>query len=204
MTYDGSDERRPGLVDQVVTPLLERAWWAIALRGLLGIVIGVVALLSPGVTLAVLLAVLGAYFFVDGVFALVATFQAAREERTWWPYLLEGIVSIAVGVLAFTRPAAFAIGVLVLAAIRCFITGAVEMATAVFVHRETGRNEWPLWLAGLISIAFGVFLVARPAAGVLTLVWLVGLYALFFGIVVTVSAFRLKGFARHHLTPHAV
>jgi uncharacterized membrane protein HdeD (DUF308 family) len=202
MTYDGSDAGRQALAGQVVTPLLERAWWAIALRGLLGIIIGLVAIVWPGVTQAVLLVMLGAYFVADGVFALVTTFQAARHERTWWPYLLQGVVSIAVGILAFTRPAAFAFGVLMLAAIRCFITGAVEMATAVWMQRETGRGEWPLWLAGLISVLFAAFLLARPSVGLLTLIWMVGIYALIFGVVVTTSAFRLKGAGRPHLAAH--
>jgi uncharacterized membrane protein HdeD (DUF308 family) len=180
----------------MVAPLLERGWWAMALRGLLGIVIGLVAIAFPGATLAVLLALIGAYFFVDGVFALVATFQAARQERTWWPYLLEGVVSIAIGILAFNRPTALAFGVLLLVAVRCFVTGGVEIATAVEMRRETGRSEWTLWLAGLLSVVFAALIIARPRAGVATLVWLLGFYALFFGIVVTASAFRLKGLAR--------
>jgi len=202
MTNEGREAGRHGLVERLVAPMLERAWWSIALRGLLGIVIGLVAIAWPAITLVVLLAMLGAYFFMDGLFALVTTFQAAREERTWWPYLLEGIVSIAVGILAFTRPATFALGVVVLAAIRSFVTGGAEVATAIVVRRETGRSEWPLWVAGLISLAFGTFLLARPAMGLATLVWLVGFYALIFGIVVTTSAFRLKALGRRHASPH--
>jgi uncharacterized membrane protein HdeD (DUF308 family) len=202
MTYEGNNGGPIGPGRQVVTPLLERAWWAVALRGLLGIVIGVVAIVWPGVTLGILLTVLGVYFFIDGVFALVTTFQAARHERTWWPYLLEGVISMAAGILAFTRPGAIALAVLMVAAVRCFITGAVEMTTSVRMHRETGHGEWLLWLSGLISIAFGVFLVARPGAALLTLVWMIGLYALAFGIVVTTTALRLRTVAHEHLSPH--
>jgi uncharacterized membrane protein HdeD (DUF308 family) len=184
---------------ELLGPLFHRAWWALALRGLLGILLGIVAISVPGVTLAVLLAVLGVYFVFDGIFALVATFRAAREDRTWWPYLLEGLVSMAVGVLVFARPAAAVVGVLVLVAVRSLITGVVEIATGVWLRRETGRTEWPLWLAGVLSIVFGVFLLARPAAGVLTLAWLIGIYIMAFGIIVTASAFRLRGAARRGL-----
>jgi uncharacterized membrane protein HdeD (DUF308 family) len=190
-----------GMVEQIVAPLLERAWWTIALRGLLGIVAGILAIMWPHITLAVLLAVLGSYFFLDGLFALVTTFQAARQERTWWPYLLEGVFSMAVGILAFTRPAAIAFGLLILAAVRSFVTGVVEIATAIWLRRETGRSEWLLWIAGLISIAFGGFLVARPQAGILTLVLLVGIYTITFGIIVTATAFRLRSLVARGLAP---
>jgi uncharacterized membrane protein HdeD (DUF308 family) len=189
------------MVDQIVAPLLERAWWSVALRGVLGIVLGVVAIMWPHVTLAALLGVLGAYFIIDGVLALVTMFQASRQEKSWWPYLLGGFVSIAVGVMAFTRPAAIAFAILILAAIRCMVTGVVEIATAIWLRRETGRSEWLLWLGGLISIAFGVLLMARPQAGILTLVWLVGIYTIAFGIIATATAFRLRRVATSHLAP---
>jgi uncharacterized membrane protein HdeD (DUF308 family) len=193
MTTEGKQPPSPrGLVDQIVAPLLERAWWAIAFRGLLGIVIGIVALVWPAVTLAVLLSVLGVYFFMDGIFALVTAFHSARNERSWWPYVLEGALSIVVGILTFTHPVTIAIGVLILAAVRCFVTGTVEIATAIRLRRDTGSNEWLLWLAGFISIAFGVLLVVRPALGVLGLVWMVGLYTIAFGIIITSTAFRLR------------
>jgi uncharacterized membrane protein HdeD (DUF308 family) len=177
-----------------VESTLQKAWSAIAFRGLVGVVLGIVAFTWPQVTLSALLVVLGAYFFLDGIFALVASFQASRHEQTWWPYLLQGLLSVAVGILAFTRPMAVALFVLFLVAFRCFVTGVVEIATGIWLRRETGRSEWLLWLAGLLSIAFGVILLARPAAGALTLVWLVGIYTFAFGIIETLTAFRLKRF----------
>jgi len=188
----------PVLGEHVVQNLFHRAWWAIVLRGLLGVVVGILALSWPVATFAVLLVLLGAYFFIDGVLALVATFHAAGEHRTWWPYLLEGLLSLAVGLLAFTRPLAVAFAVIILVAIRCFVTGFAEIGTAISLKREIGKSEWWLWLAGLVSIAFGVLILARPAAGALTLVWLIGAYAILFGIFEIVAAFRLKGIARQY------
>jgi uncharacterized membrane protein HdeD (DUF308 family) len=189
-----------GLVEGIVGTRLRRAWWAIAMRGLVGIVLGLVALAWPGATLSALLTVLGLYLLLDGLFALVAAFRASRDERSWWPYALEGLVSMGVGVLALTHPSAVMFIVLVLVAVRCWITGFIEIATGIWLRRETGRSEWLLWLAGLVSIAFGGLLLARPGAGVLTLVWLVGLYTVTFGVIVTATAFHLKGAVRRGLT----
>ena len=196
---------RGGAVEHVVQDLFERGWWALALRGLLGVVVGIIALSWPQATFGVLLVLLGAYFFLDGVLALSATFHAAREDRTWWPYLLQGLLGIAVGLLAFTRPLSVAFAVIILVALRCLVTGFTEIGTAIWFHRETSKNEWLLWLAGLTSIAFGILILFRPAAGALALVWLIGAYAILFGIFELAAAFRLRGFVRRHqeLVGHA-
>jgi uncharacterized membrane protein HdeD (DUF308 family) len=173
--------------------LFNRAWWAIAFRGLLGIVIGLLVLTWPGASLAVILAMLGIYLFFDGIFALVATFHAAQDKRTWWPYLLEGLLSIGVGILTFSRPTVVALALLLLISVRCLITGGVELSSASALHKATGESQWALWLGGLASIAFGILLVIRPFAGIAALVWLVGIYALVFGVMALITAFRVRG-----------
>ena len=192
----GSDDRDDtGLVGSIVQGRLQRAWWATALRGLAAILIGLVAITWPKLTLSVLLVMLGSYLLVDGIFAIIAAFQASHKGRSWAPYLIEGLFSIVVGVLAFTRPATVALFILLLVAFRSLITGFVTIATGIWLRRETRQSEWLMWLAGLASIAFGVILLARPALGVASLVWLVGIYTITFGIIEIVAAFRLKGVA---------
>src|SRR5262249_53780389 len=78
--------------------VLVRNWWALALRGVAAIVFGLIAFLSPGVTLAALVLLFGAYALVDGVFAIIAGIRAAERHERWWPLALEGLASILVGV----------------------------------------------------------------------------------------------------------
>jgi len=184
--------RERELMQGAAHSLFRSAWWAIALRGLLAIVLAILILGNPGASLVVLLTVLGIYIFMDGLFALVATFHAAQEKRSWWPYLLQGLVSIGVGILVFARPPAAALGLLLLVAVRSVVTGGVEISAAVALRRASGISQWPLWLGGLASIAFGLLIVARPVAGIFTLVWLAGIYCLFFGITEVITAFRAR------------
>src|SRR5215471_2791020 len=149
------EERREGFaaqlkaersdVTQAVHDMFGRAWWAIAFRGLLGIVLGLLILSWPGQSLAVFLAMFGVYMFLDGIFDLVATFHAAQDERSWWPYLLEGLLSIGIGILVFARPTIAALGLLFLISIRCLVTGGVEISSAVALRRSTGKSQWALW-----------------------------------------------------------
>ena len=182
--------------------LFKRAWWAIAFRGLLAIVLGVLILTWPGATLAILLAILGVYMFLDGVFALVATFHAAQDKRSWWPYLLEGLLSIGIGILVFAHPAIAALGFLLLIAVRSVMTGAVEISSASALKRATGSSQWALWLGGLAAIAFGILLVIRPFAGLAALIWLAGIYCIVFGIMATITAFQARGLAERTVAAH--
>src|SRR6266446_3716047 len=171
--------------------VLIRNWWAFALRGALGIVVGLAAFLFPGITLGALVLLFSAYAVVDGVFAVVAGVRAAEHHERWGVLLLEGIAGIAAGVLAFVWPALTALVLLYLVAGWSIIRGALKIAAAIRLRR-TIQGEWLLGLNGAFSVLFGVLLIAMPAIGLLTLVWLVGAYAVLFGALLLGLAFRLR------------
>lgn len=171
---------------------LARNWWAVALRGVLAILFGVFAFLSPGITLAALILLFGAYSLVDGVFAIVAGLRAAQRHERWWPFALEGLLSIVVGILVFVIPAAAALALLYLISAWSIVTGLFRIAAAVRLRREI-QGEWLLILNGALSVAFGVILALFPGPGLVTVVWLVGIYAIVFGVILVALAFRLKG-----------
>lgn len=175
-------------------PVLEghrRSRAMLVLRGILAAVVGLIALAFPSKTLGTVVAFVGAYFLVDGAFALVTGFiHLFKKNASAWPYFLEGALSLAVGILALGRPLSFAVGALFLIALRCLGTGIAEIAAGRFFHRETGAAEWPFWIAGLASLAFGIMLLLNPGVGLLTLVWLMGIYALVFGIALFGSALK--------------
>jgi uncharacterized membrane protein HdeD (DUF308 family) len=162
-------------------------WWALAIRGIVGIALGIAAFAWTGITLRILIAIFAAYLLVDGVFALVA---AIRGQS--WLVGLEGALGIAVAIVAVLWPGITVLALLLLVAAWAVLTGIVEIAAAVFLRRVL-RNEWLLALAGIVSVAFGIVLVLNPVAGLITIVWLIGAYALITGILSTALAFRLRG-----------
>ena len=74
---------------------LARNWWLIGLRGLLGLVFGVIALIMPIATILALVLLFSAYMLVDGVFAIFAAVRAAQQREHWGLLVLQGIASIA-------------------------------------------------------------------------------------------------------------
>jgi uncharacterized membrane protein HdeD (DUF308 family) len=171
---------------------LARNWWLLALRGVLGILFGIGAFVWPGATLAALILVFGTYVFVDGIFAVAAGIGMRRQLSLWWLVVLEGVAGIILGVLTFRSPDITALILLTSIAAWSIITGILEIATALRL-RKLIANEWLLILSGVVSLIFGILLIAQPSAGAISIVWLLGAYALLFGLLTLMLAFRLRG-----------
>lgn len=166
---------RTSLMDAVA-----QRWWALVIRGLAAILFGALTLFAPGRSLYVLVILWGVYALVDGVFDVVLSVQTGRAGGRWGWFLFEGLVSIAAGALTFVWPGITAIALLALIAVWAIVTGIAEVSAAIWL-RKVLPNEWLLGLSGLLSIAFGVVLVARPRAGALAVASIIGIYAIVFG-----------------------
>ncbi len=165
-------------------------WWALVVRGLAAIAFGVLVIAAPGIGLLALVYLWGAYALADGVFNIVLAVRGARTVRGWGWFLFEGICSIAAGVVTVVWPGITALGLLVVIALWAIVTGVAEIVTATRLRRIL-RGEWLLALSGVLSIAFGVLLLARPGAGALAVAWLIGAYAILFGALLVGVGMRL-------------
>jgi len=180
---------------------LSSNWWALALRGAVGILLGLLAFTMPGITIVALVTLFGLYAFVDGVLAIMAAIRGVREHDRWGWMLLEGITGIFVGVVAFFVPATGALALVWLVAAWAILTGALEIGAAYKLRRII-EGEWMLLLAGVLSVALGFLIAMRPGIGVALLVAWIGAYALISGIVLLVLAFRVRNWA-HENSQHA-
>ncbi len=182
--------------------LLKRNWWLLALRGVVSVGFGVLALMWPGATLAVLIALYGAYALVDGVFSIASAINQrgtnARTGLLWF----EGIFDLIAGVVAWVWPGLTALVLVYVIACWAVITGVLEIASAIRLRKEM-EGEWLLGAAGLASIAFGVVLAVRPLAGTLAMLWLLGWYAIIFGLFLVGLAISVRVRRPGAHPPHA-
>lgn len=169
--------------------------WLIGLRGVLAIAFGVLAFVWPGITAVALVFMFAAYAILDGILTIAAAVRNRAENDRWWLTLLEGIVDIAAGVIAFLFPGLAAITLVFLIAIWAIITGVLEIAAAIHLRKEI-NNEWALGLTGLVSIILGVIMILRPSAGLVGLVWVIATYAIIFGVLMLILAFNSTRMAR--------
>ena len=174
--------------------LFQRNWWLMLLRGLAAIGFGILVITKPQISLQVLVYLFGVYVLVEGILGVALAIQGRNELDSWGVLLLWGLLGVAVGILAFSKPDLTALALLFYIALWAIATGVLEIAAAIRL-REVLQNEWLLILAGIVSVAFGVWLVARPEAGALAVLWAIGIYAIVFGVLVVLFAFKIRSYA---------
>jgi len=172
-------------------------WWIPVVRGAFAIVFGLIALFWPGETLLVLILIFGAFCFVDGIFAIVTAIRYATHHERWGVLLLEGIIGILIGLLAYAAPAAIALFFLYFAGGWAIITGIFEIIAALRI-RQSVSGEIFMIVAGILSIVLGGALFVFPSAGLIAWIWLIGIYAIIFGVLMIGFGLRMR-----KLTPTA-
>ena len=177
---------------------LRRNWWVLVIRGVCGIVFGVIALAYPGLALATLVLLFGAWVLVDGVFRIVGATAGRASDPDWGFHLIVGILGVVVGFLTFRAPGITALVLIIYIAAWALMVGAAEIAFAIKLRKEM-KGEWFLILMGLASIIFAVLLLWNPGPGALALLWLIGSYAIVLGILAIFFGFRLR--SMRTLTP---
>ena len=171
-------------------------WWLLLLRGIAAIAFGVLAFFWPGLTLVTLTFFWGAYALIDGIIAIWAAFSASGGDAgpRWW-LGLSGVVSILAGIVTFYYTGETTLVLLMFIAVWAIIIGALQIWGAIAL-RKVLQHEWLLILNGVLSIAFGVILMAQPGAGALAVAWMIAWYAIFFGGLYIALALKLKQYQR--------
>jgi uncharacterized membrane protein HdeD (DUF308 family) len=159
-------------------------------RGIVGVVVGIVAFLWPGITIAALVVIFGAYAIVDGITNMVLGFSRTGTHGRW-AHVLQGVVGIAAGVLTFMWPAITALVLVLLIGAWAIVTGVFEIAAAISLRRVI-TGEWLLVLSGIVSILFGVMVFAFPLAGAVGISWILGVYTMTAGIILISLGVRLR------------
>jgi uncharacterized membrane protein HdeD (DUF308 family) len=175
---------------------LGRNWGWIVVRGIAAMIFGVLALVLPGITLAALVLLWGAYALADGIIALIAAFRIRDRGKPFWALLVVGILGIAAGILTFIWPGMTALVLLAFIAAWSLVMGIFQIIAAVRL-RKSIENEWLLGLSGLLSIIFGVLMLINPGAGALAVIWVIGAYAVLFGVLLIALGIKLRSRTHH-------
>lgn len=163
----------------------------LALRGVLALIFGVLALVWPEATVLALALLFGIYAIVDGIGLIASGLDRGGERNRRWLYVLAGLVGIAAGVIALLWPQLTALTLVVLAGAWAIVTGILEIAAAVRLRREL-TGEWVIALLGIVSVIAGVIILLRPDVGAVALATVLGVYAIVAGVVLLLAAWRLR------------
>jgi uncharacterized membrane protein HdeD (DUF308 family) len=164
------------------------------IRGILGIVVGVVAFAWPGITIAVLVGIFGVYAVIDGMTNLVLGLSRTPAHGRSWAQVLQGIVGIAAGVMTFLWPVVTAFVLVIFIGAWAVVTGIFEIVAAIRL-RKVITGEWLLALSGVLSVIFGILVFAFPGAGAVGISWVLGIYTAAAGMVLVALGIRLRSLA---------
>jgi len=172
-------------------------WGTLAFRGVLAILLGLLAFAMPGLAMAALVTLFGFYALMDGMLTITAALRGVREHDRWGWMFIEGIAGAVVGLVALFTPVIGAIALVWLIAAWAIATGALEIAAAVHLRKLIER-EWMLLVAGVLSIALGLVIALQPGIGIAVIVTWIGAYALVVGAVNIALALRIRRWTHDH------
>ncbi len=158
---------------------------SLAWRGIISVIFGVVALAWPGVTLAALTLLYGAYAFADGVLALIVSIRGHRDHR--WLLVIDGLLGIGVGLVTAFWPGLTLLVLVFVIGARFLIMGALQIAAAIKMRRVI-PTPFLYGFGGLLALLVGVLAFAMPGLTAVALVTMLAVYALFFGFALLALA----------------
>jgi uncharacterized membrane protein HdeD (DUF308 family) len=168
---------------------LAKKWWVLALRGILLIVIGLLAFVSP----LVWVTFVGIYMLIDGMVMLISGFGDQPTGQSRWPLIIVGILGLLAGLIVLWNPALGGITLTIVIAAWAIVTGILEIIAAIRLREEID-NEWWMIITGVLAIIFGILVFQNVLAGILTIAWVFGIFAIVAGILSIALAFRVRDF----------
>ncbi|MBL9081504.1 MAG: HdeD family acid-resistance protein [Planctomycetales bacterium] len=172
--------------------VLADRWWVVLLRGILAIGAGIATLAWPGLTLVLLIFLIGISALVDGLACIFMGFGGGSEGRPWWEMILLGLVGAGFGIATLAWPGLTGILLLSLIAGWAIARGIMEIIVAIRL-RKVIDNEIMMGLSGLLSIGFGALLIMYPGEGALAMAMFIGAFLIAVGVTAVILSFRLKG-----------
>ena len=163
---------------------------SLILRGILAVAVGIIALAWPSVTVLALVVLFAVYAFIAAGLQAMRAFSS-RKAGPVLGHLLLGLLDLGAGVIALAWPAPTVLVLVLIVGSWAVAAGLFEIFAAFRAGEAAGTRALFI-LGGLVSVAFGVVLFARPGIGAITLALLFGLFNLIYGAWTFVQGIELR------------
>jgi uncharacterized membrane protein HdeD (DUF308 family) len=173
--------------------ILYRSWWSYIVRGVLALIFGILFIAYPDATLKTFITILGIFFVIDGVVNIIRSIVFIVRKEPWGWTLVWGFVGLLIGAVLINHTE-FTLGfVAILAGIWVVIMGIAEIAISIDMPPNSGRGF--LAVFGIISLGFGIVLLAWTAETVYALMVIIGIYLLAVALldfIISIYALRFQ------------
>lgn len=165
-------------------------WWVALIQGIAALIIGVLLLMSPGMTTLVLVQLLGIYWLIDGIISIVRIFTKSTDTHWGW-LLARGIFGIIVGLVVIQHPIWSTVLIPTTIVIVMGFYGIVGGIIGL-VEGFSGGVKWGVVALGALSLILGIILLFNPLLGATILPIVVGIFAIIFGIIAIIMSFKMR------------
>jgi uncharacterized membrane protein HdeD (DUF308 family) len=173
--------------------LLEGKWTTLFLRGILALTIGILLFLNLGAGAVAMLAVLGVFAILDGIFALWETYIHHKAGQSYGHTLLGAVVSIIIGVAIFAWPWASAVVLIALIAAKVLVQGGADVYAAFRERDALSRGRfWLLLIGGIAQLFFAIWMIFQPLLGGVTVIAVLAAYALVVGVILILRSLEMR------------
>lgn len=180
------------MIGNEIKGLYQQTKWALIVRGLLSVIVGIVILGRPMASVAALALVIALWALFDGTVSIVRSFHARGIAPHWWILLLTGIVSVVFGATALYYFPGLSLTFAVLWTAYWLMFSGVLAVYAAFMERRVGLS-WGWTMAfGVVAIVGGIFAFMNPAATLATLIGVIAAFAIISGLVLLMGAGRMQ------------
>jgi uncharacterized membrane protein HdeD (DUF308 family) len=176
--------------------MFKSASTSLILLGVLSIAVGIIAIAWPSVTILALVILFAVYAFIDAGLQAMRAFSSASAGPVIG-HLLLALVAVAAGVIALVWPGITAFALVIVIGAWALVGGLLEVFAAFGPGEPAGMRAFFI-LSGLVFVAFGVLLFARPGVGAVTLALLFGLFNLIAGVSRITLGIQLRQVERDH------
>jgi uncharacterized membrane protein HdeD (DUF308 family) len=173
-------------------------WWSLLVRGILAAALGIFAFFWPALSLSLLVLAVGLYCVADGIAGLIAAVRASERRA----YLLQALMSLAIGAVLVFWPGGSVRTLLVLFGIWVILMGISQIMAARRLT-TTDPDRGVMITVGLVATVAGVVLMFLPGSGVVVISWVIALVALLVGALLIYLASRFRRLGKRIETRHA-
>jgi uncharacterized membrane protein HdeD (DUF308 family) len=175
-------------ISQAVT----RVWWALVIRGVLAIILGIFIIARPVESVAAFALVIAIWAVVQGLVNIVHAIDLRSVAPHWWLLLLSGLISTAFGVAAlYYYPGLSLTFAVVWTAWWLMLGGIGGIAVAVQERRIGMSWGWTMTL-GVLGVVAAVYAFMSPPVTLVALIAVIAAYAIVGGVILLVGAYRLR------------
>jgi len=174
----------------------QRTWWALVLRGLLALAVGVFIFARPLDSVAAFALVIAWWALFAGAVDIVHAVEMRPVMAHWWVLLLSGLVGVGFGIAALVYyPVLSLTFAVVWVAWWLLVTGILGISAAL-MQRRLGV-QWG-WIAafGVLSVVASAFALFSPPVTLAAIMGLIAAFAIVAGVALLAGAFKLRSLVR--------